>query len=295
MFFKRTVLDQIQRLDPERDDQRIVFLSWTHDFPWDSIKALEMALVRTYAVPSIGKLLDETGEFTRRTQRRYDDTALLIAEFLESGYDGERGRRALRRINQLHHRYTISNEDFLYVLSTFVFEPVRWIARFGWRPYSEHERLAGYHFFKQVGRRMNIRDIPGSYEAFERFNVEFEREHFRYTEASRRVGEATRDMFLGWYLPRALHARCAPAVHALMDPPLLDAFGFPAPPPWLRRVMEGALRTRARLLRLVPERKRPSLSTQKPYRSYPKGYELEALGPPAETTRRPEDEVTNGR
>jgi len=30
-------------------------------------------------------------------------------------------------------RFQISNEDFLYVLSTFVFESIRWNARFGWR------------------------------------------------------------------------------------------------------------------------------------------------------------------
>lgn len=80
MLFKRTILDQIQRLDPEKDDHRILFLSWTHDFFWDSRKALEFALFRTYAVPSIGKLLDSTGEFTRRAQKRYDDTDLLIDE-----------------------------------------------------------------------------------------------------------------------------------------------------------------------------------------------------------------------
>ena len=280
MLFKRTVLPQIQRLDPEKDDHRILFLSWTHDFSWDSRKALEFALFRTYAVPSIGKLLDATGEFTRRTQRRYDDTDLLIAEFLESGYDGERGRRAIRRMNQIHHRFSISNDDYLYVLSTFILEPIRWMERFGWRPYTEHERLAGFHFFKQVGRRMNIHDLPASLEDCERFNIQYEREHFRYTDESRRVGVATRDMMLGWYLPRGLVGLGAPAVHALMDEPLLHAFGFPLPPPWLRGVMTGALKTRARLLRLWPERKRPHLTTQQPHRSYPEGYQIENLGPP---------------
>jgi len=44
-----------------------------------------------------------------------------------------RCQRAQRRMNQLHGRFTIANEDFLYVLSTFVFGPIRWNARFGWR------------------------------------------------------------------------------------------------------------------------------------------------------------------
>jgi len=37
-------------------------------------------------------------------------------------------------MNQLHGRFDIANEDFLYVLSTFIFEPIRWNTRFGWRP-----------------------------------------------------------------------------------------------------------------------------------------------------------------
>jgi len=38
------VLDEIERLDPARDHRRIVHLSFGYDFPWDSIRALEIAL-----------------------------------------------------------------------------------------------------------------------------------------------------------------------------------------------------------------------------------------------------------
>src|SRR5947199_5628349 len=114
------VLDEIRRLDPERDDQRIVFLSSCYDFAFDTTRALEFALFRTFAVPSISALLDRTGEFGGRAQKRYDDTDLIVSELMEWGYDSDRGRRALRRMNQLHGRFSIPNEDLLYVLSTFV-------------------------------------------------------------------------------------------------------------------------------------------------------------------------------
>jgi len=74
------VLVEIERLDPERDHQRIVHLSFGYDFSWDSIRALEIALFRTFCVPSISALLDRTGEFHHDSQRRYDDTSLLLAE-----------------------------------------------------------------------------------------------------------------------------------------------------------------------------------------------------------------------
>ena len=54
-------------------------------------------------------------------------------------------------MNQIHGRFKISNDDLLYVLSTFVFEPIRWNARFGWRPLIEAERPASFHFWVGVG------------------------------------------------------------------------------------------------------------------------------------------------
>ena len=136
-----SILAAIQKLDPKKDHQRIVFLSTCYDFPFDTTRALEFALFRTFCVPSISALLDRTGEFQSRPQKRYDDTDIIVSELLEWGYDSERGKRALRRMNQLHGRFAIANEEFLYVLSTFIFEPIRWNERFGWRPMCTQERL----------------------------------------------------------------------------------------------------------------------------------------------------------
>jgi hypothetical protein len=271
-------LEEILRLDPYRDHQRIVYLDTCFEFPFDTTRSLEFALFRTFAVPSIGGLLDQTGEFARRAQKRYDDTDLILSTLVEEGYDSELGKRALRRMNQIHGRFEISNDDFLYVLSTFVFEPIRWNERFGWRRLVEEERLATFFYWREVGRRMAIKDLPESYEDFERFNVDYERERFASTEASRRVGRATRDMFLAW-LPWVPKRFGAPALYAVMDDRLLDAFGFPRPPRPLRRAVEAALRARARALRLMPPRRRPRLRTAMRHRSYPQGWRLEELGP----------------
>ena len=139
------LLREIERLDPERDCQRILHLSFGYEFCWDSTRALEVALYRTYCVPSISRLLDRTGEFYAHTQRRYDDTALLVRERCQWGFETGRGREALERMNWVHRYFKISN-DFLYVLSTFIYEPLRWIDRFGWRPTCRNEQLAYYHF-----------------------------------------------------------------------------------------------------------------------------------------------------
>ena len=112
-MFKRSVLDQILKLDPKLDHSRIVHLDACYEFPFDFTRADEFALYRTDAVPSIAKLLDSTGEFIGRTQRRYDDTKLIISELVENGYDSERGRRAMKQMNHQHVRFDISNSDYL--------------------------------------------------------------------------------------------------------------------------------------------------------------------------------------
>jgi hypothetical protein len=182
-------------------------------------------------------------------------------------------------MNGIHGRFAIANEDFLYVLSTFVFEPIRWNARFGWRPMIEAERLGYFHFWREVGRRMNIRDIPADDAAFEAFNRNYEAEHFRFDEANHRVGAATRELFASWF-PRPVAPLVRSAIYALLDDPLLDAFGFPRPSPLMRRLVPATLRLRGRVLRHLPRRKRPRLRTEMGHRSYPGGYAVEGLGPP---------------
>ena len=284
------VLRQIEALDPIRDHQRIIHLSFGYDFSWDSIRALELALYRSYCVPSISALLDRTGEFHQDTQRRYDDTSLIMAEICKWGYEHERGQEALARMNWAHGHYRISNDDFLYVLSTFIYEPVRWIDAFGWRKTCLTERLGYYYFWHAVGTRMGISEIPTSYEQFETWSREYERKHFRFTDWNRRVGISTRDLFASW-APRVCARAVHQAIYAMLDEEVLTAFGFPKPLPLTRILLRRALRLRARVIRWLPPRRQPHFFTDDPNRTHPNGYHIGELGPrrliSAEKRRRP--------
>jgi len=271
-------LREIERLDPERDCQRIVHLVFGYEFPWDTVRALEIALYRTYCVPGISALLDRSGEFYRAAQRRYDDTAILVAEMCEWGYEEGRGREALERMNWAHGHFRIANDDFLYVLSTFVYEPIRWLDRYGWRPTCRNERLGFYWFWRRIGERMGIREIPPSYETFEAWAAGYERQTFRYTDSNRKIGEATRDLFAGWY-PKVLAPVVHQAIYALLDDAMRDAFGFPRPHPLLSRMVSGSLVLRGRLVRWLPVRRRARFFTDGRNRTHPKGYEIAGLGP----------------
>ena len=168
----------IAGLDPETEYEQIYRIMTTHEFPWDMNQSLSFALYRTYAVPGIGRLLKRTGEFTERTQKRYDDTALILDTVLEHGLASEPGRAAIRRMNR--------------------------------------------------------------------------------------------------FAPRAAVTRFA---KALMDDPLLDAFGYRRPAAWERSLAAGALRLRGRVVRRLPPRREPLYARQLPdIRSYPDGYEVADLG-----------------
>ncbi len=258
--------------------QEIVHRMACYDFPWDMTRALELALFRTYCSPRISGLLAATGEFERCPQKRYDDTDIIVSELMEWGYDSVRGAAALARMNAIHGRFKIANDEFLYVLSTFVFEPIRWIEHFGWRAPSEAEKQAMFLFWREVGVRMGIRDIPQDRSAFERYNCDYERSHFRYCNSNRRIGVATRELFASWF-PRFLWPLVRRAIHALLDPTLREAFGFPEPSRLMVALTTLALRLRARVLRFLPVRRTPRLRTAMARPSYPHGYRIEDVGP----------------
>jgi hypothetical protein len=272
-------LRRIEQLDPIRDHQQIMHLSFGYEFPWDSIRALEIALYRTYCVPSISALLDRTGEFRERTQRRYDDTAILIAEMCKWGYESGRGKEALERINWAHGHFQIANDDFLYVLSTFIYEPVRWIDAFGWRPTCAHERLGYYYFWRAVGTRMGITGIPASYEAFDAWSRDYERRQFRFAETNRRIGAATRDLFASWF-PRIATPVVRYAIYAMLDDAMIVAFGFPKPLPLTRPALRSILKLRGWMVRWLPPRRQAHFFMDGRNRTHPDGYDIARLGPP---------------
>lgn len=271
------VVPEISRLDPARDFERICFLSTNLDFPWDVEHSLDLAFFKTYAAPSISSLLQRTGEFQARGQKRYDDTRLILAEVLDHGLSSERGKTAQRLMNRMHGRFDIANEDYLYVLSALILEPLRWNSRFGWRPYVSNERLAHLNFWRAVGRRMGISDLPETLEEVERFNREFEHQRFRYADSNRVVADATLEVFRRWY-PRPLRPLVGVFVRALLDDAVLDAFHYRRPARWTRRLVFAGLRLRAALLLRLPRRRRPHLITASRSRTYPHGYTTSELG-----------------
>lgn len=272
--------DRNDSLDPVADNREITLTLATREFPWDILQALSFALFRTYAVPSIGRLLADTGEFTERVQKRYDDTGLLLEEILQHGLDAERGRAAVRRVNRMHRAYDISDDDMRYVLSTFVVIPKRWLDAYGHRSLTANEIAATTHYYRTLGRHLGITDLPGDFAAFEELLDAYERERFAYDEGARRVADSTLGLMTTFppndLAPKRVVRRLA---YALMDDHLLRAFRYPVPGRVERAFFRGLLKARGRLLRLAPARSKPKWTRDFGYfRTYPRGHTVEELG-----------------
>ncbi len=252
-------------------------------FPWDITRSLELALLKTFCVPSISGLLSRTGEFEQRPRKRYDDTGLMVAELLRHGPSSEAGAAVIARMNRIHGAFAISDRDYLYVLSTFVCEPIRWLARYGWRALSVEEEEALFRFWALVGERMGIAAIPATLAELVAFNQAIEAELFANAPSNRRVADATLAMLLGDW-PAPLRPGLARVLGSLLSAPEAAALGWPEPPTALQRAVLLALRLRSRLAGLSQRLRPPRGSrfySERPTPSYGKSFQLEQLGPPA--------------
>ncbi len=181
-------------------------------------------------------------------------------------------------MNLIHGHYAIANEDFLYVLSTFIYEPIRWNERFGWRSFSTTEKQAIFYFWQAVGEKMNIREIPATYEEFALFNQNYEQKYFIYSDSNRRVGESTINLFLSWF-PAFSHTFLRRCVMGLFDDQTLSAFGFTQPSRLIRNLVQNSLRLHGYITKMLLPRIHPDFYTDSKLISYPQGYDLADLGP----------------
>lgn len=240
----------------QRDHIAICHQLIGYEFPFEMNRALELALLRTFCVPSIARILNRTGKFIHQAQQRYDDTGLILGHLIKWGYDSPEGRAAIAQMNRIHRRYAIANEDFLYVLSVFIFEPIRWNARYGWRPFTDLEKLALFYFWCAVGDRMGIVHIPPTFAEFAAFNEAYEAQRFCYSPDNQAVGTATVRLMQSW-VPGAIAPVVPRAVNALVDDRMREALGWPTPSRVLQSLLAAGLAGRRRLWRYLPRRRQP--------------------------------------
>lgn len=270
-------------LHPDRDYLHIFRRTFDAAFSWEVHRALEVAIFHTFAAPSISEILDQTGEFALRGQKRYDDTVALLREIARDGPASPRGRAAIRHMNWIHRPYNISNDDLVYVLATFIVVPVRWIGRYGWRNLTENEIRAAVSYYRIVGRLMGIREMPPTYAGFASYLDAYERDHHSFSHANRRLAVSLIEVIGAWF-PRPVRPLTRRCIAAALGQPLRRALGLPEPSGLVRAGVHLTLRSRAALKRLIPPLG-PGHKGSRRLRSYPHGHALSDLGPAPERLR----------
>lgn len=273
-------------LSTQDDSAQICHRLAGFDFPWELTRALELAVLKTFCVPRISHLLKATGKFTHRPQQRYDDTTLILGNILKWGYDSPQGRAAIARMNIIHQRFDILNEDFLYVLSTIVLEPIRWNRRFGWRLFTAREQHALFEFWQVVGQRMGLNSIPDTLAELEQFNHDYETQHFHYHPDNAAVGNAVIRLMQGWF--PAIVAPLVPLfVKAVVDDAMCRALGWSKPNRLVQFGVIQGLKLSRRAAKWLPRRQQPSFIIDQQNTTYPNGYQIDQLGQEVYGTQAP--------
>jgi hypothetical protein len=271
--------DAIAALDPS-DYLRIYQLTILYDFPKDARLGLNLAFYRVFAIPRIANLLIETGEMLGRPAKRGYDTGLVMYELISHGFDHPRGREMVRLLNRVHRPWPILDEDYRYVIAAFTVVPIRWIDRRGWRPLLATEREASATFYRELGRRMNIPDLPQNYAEAEKLLDTYEAQHMAPSEAGRRLMDTTQQL-IARKLPARAQRLAPPFTSSLLDQPALtDALGLPHPP----KGATVAVKIGYQLRNIVIRFSKPATASwftpgRRVSTVYPHGYQLTDLGP----------------
>lgn len=262
MHFSHAVRE-IEQLDPRCDHQRIVSLSYCYDFPIDAAILSVIILLRSFSAPRISITLDHSEEWARNGAARIAGLVRSIVILVGHGYDSHAGRLVIRRMNAAHLSYSSANDEFLYLLSRFVFEPVAWNARCGWRPYCVNEKEALFHFWTAVGQRMHVRDIPDDPAALHSFMSRYEQAHCGPDVINQRLFLLFRELLTSWFPPAARPLARWILPH-LLDRDLREALLIPQPAIASRVAGRAFLNASKGLASLLPKRTRPY-----PFRSDP--------------------------
>lgn len=199
------------------------------DCPYISRTSLSFALFQTYSVPTISKLLIKTGRLNQSScvGRRAEDTVCLLAELQTFGLFSQRGSTAISRINFLHSIYStsISQDDMLFTLSLFIFEPLRLIDEFEWRTSTELEKHSRFVLWSHIGQKMGIKHIPKTPEELVDWLKVYKSKSVVFDQSNVSLGEATINLFTKPY-PNFLKPFLRKSIIYFLPEDIREAFGW---------------------------------------------------------------------
>ncbi|KAI1738168.1 hypothetical protein F4680DRAFT_426312 [Xylaria scruposa] len=239
------------------------------EFPKVFSASIFFALFKTYGVPSISRLLVQTGHFTYRgdgtkASKRAADTSVLLTNMVIGKPGSRRAMEAVARTNYLHSHYLktgrISDDDMLYTLSLFTLEGMRWTDLYEWRRLTPMERCAMATFWKALGEDLQItyRQLPSSQsgwsdglhwlEELDGWSRQYEAKNMQPDDSNALLAESTLNLALH-NVPSMFKPLVRRLVALLLTPRLREAMRIPHPPPIYQTVFNLFISLRKVLLR----------------------------------------------
>ncbi|KAI7906373.1 uncharacterized protein BX663DRAFT_191052 [Cokeromyces recurvatus] len=283
------------------------------EFPLFARCSLEFALFKPFSMPSVSKLLVSTREFLDRCPRRAEDTELILSEMIdpypriqnelrrnphiterEVIKQYERREAAIDRLNEIHGKYPISDEDYLYTLVLFVVEPIRWINSWEWRKLDIREINAIFKVWHEIGTKMKIKNIPDTLDEWYKVQREYVVKLVSYHPNNWRCAVPTIQL-LGSRLPSFMLPLLYKILPCLLEESECKAFGIQSASIFMRFIFNISISLRAIFIRYLclprdiydlrtpfhaNEKGRyvPHYFIYKPH-IYSNGYRVEELGP----------------
>ncbi len=268
-------LRPIETLDPATDHREIISLFYD-DFRSVMLPQAFYGFMMTFASPRISAVLAQTGELEKRVAKRVIDTILLSRTVMEQGLKSDQGREAARRVNAMHRRYDIHEDDFVAVGCDEALCGLESAEHYGWRPVSDKEREALRIFYDLQSRAYGSRrPLPPTIAEMRAFWSDYLDSHARYEPQNERLARATIGYFIrlfpGWMKPIAV-----PLLVGGLDPRITRACGLGTPSRGARWLSHSFLKLAGRMDPLpdgAPDGLEPMVREV-----YPEGWEIARLG-----------------
>jgi hypothetical protein len=247
---------RIAALDPVADNEEAARLTFEvlYGDPIAVHAAYLVGFSRQVAVPSIARVVYRGGggENLRDVARRTEDSLTLFGEFFRFGYSSPRGRAAIARMEQIHKRFTITDEQKRYTLATLIFEGERIGRQLGFNPFTASQREASWRFWCGVAEQMPLGGLPPTAGELWRWMLEYEREQWRYTDDGRRiVARFFEDWTTRWF-PRPARGLGRQLLLALMDEDLRAVFHLEEPSRRIQWLVRASARVSLPLMLIRP-------------------------------------------
>jgi hypothetical protein len=249
---------RIAALDPDEDHEEVARLTLEvlYGDPIGVHAALLIGFSRQVAVPSIARVIYRGGggDTLGDIARRIDDTLALFGAFLKWGPSSPEGQAAIARMERIHARFQITDEQKRYTLATLIFEADRIGERLGIDQFTAGQREAIWRFWLSVAEQMPLGSLPATSEELRRWMLDYEREHWRYTNDSHRVVERFFEDWTTRWFPRPARRLGRQVLLAMMDDALRAALRLEAPSRHLEKLLRASARASSPLTLIRPYR-----------------------------------------